>query len=214
MRVVVADDHSLFRDGIISLLEAADYEVVAQVGDGIAALDAVRHHEPDLALVDISMPEMDGLEVLRQIKFEFPRINVVMLTVSDADEDLFSAIEIGADGYLLKDLDASEFLAILKGIKQGDAAVTRKTAARIMNRVKDLAHRNGQEKELLSPREVEVLTLLGDGLANKAIAARLFVSKNTVKYHVRNILQKFGAQNRTEAVAYALRMGLITQDEE
>ncbi len=213
MRVVVADDHSLFRDGIISLLEAADYEVVAQVGDGIAALEAVRRYQPDLALLDISMPEMSGLEVLRQIKPEFPRISVVMLTVSDADEDLFAAIEIGADGYLLKDLDAHEFLAILEGIQNGEAAVTRKTAARIMHRVKDLAQQNSEEKNLLSPREVEVLTLLGEGLANKAIAKRLFVSENTIKYHVRNILQKFGAQNRTEAVAHAIRVGLIVQDE-
>ena len=214
MRVVVADDHSLFRDGIISLLEAAEYEVVSQVGDGIAAVEAVRRHRPDLALLDISMPGMNGLEALQNIKSEFPETSVVMLTVSDADEDLFKAIEIGADGYLLKDLDAREFLAILEGIQNGDAAVTRKTAARIMNRVKDLAHQNSVEKDILSPREVEVLSLLAKGLANRTIADRLFVSENTVKYHVRNILQKLGAQNRTEAVAYAMRMGLIGPLEE
>ncbi|MEW6404215.1 MAG: response regulator transcription factor [Chloroflexota bacterium] len=214
MRVIVADDHSLFRDGIISLLEAAEYEVVAQVGDGIAAVEAVRRHRPDLALLDISMPEMNGLEALQRIKNEFPETSVVMLTVSYADEDLFKAIETGADGYLLKDLDAREFLAILSGIQEGEAAVTRKTAARIMNRVKVLAQKNGAEKEILSPREVEVMTLLGEGLANRAIADRLYVSENTIKYHVRNILQKLGAQNRTEAVAYAMRMGLIKPLEE
>ncbi|MBM3144222.1 MAG: response regulator transcription factor [Chloroflexi bacterium] len=214
MRVIVADDHSLFRDGIISLLEAAEYEVVAQVGDGMAAVEAVRRYRPDLALLDISMPEMNGLEALRKIKNEFPETSAVMLTVSDADEDLFEAIEIGADGYLLKDLDAREFLAILEGIQEGEAAVTRKTAARIMNRVKVLAQKNGAEKEILSPREVEVMTLLGEGLANRVIADRLYVSENTVKYHVRNILQKLGAQNRTEAVAYAMRMGLIKPLEE
>ncbi|MBC8506032.1 MAG: response regulator transcription factor [Anaerolineales bacterium] len=212
MRVVVADDHSLFRDGIISLLEAAEYEVVAQVGDGVAALEAVRRHKPDLALLDISMPEMNGLEALEKIKAESPGTKVVMLTVSDADEDLFKSIEIGADGYLLKDLDAGEFLSILDGINNGEAAVTRKIAARIMGRVKDLAQQNEDEKGGLSPREVEVLALLGDGLPNRAIAERLFVSENTVKYHVRNILQKLGAQNRTEAVAHAMRMGLIDQD--
>lgn len=212
MRVVVADDHSLFRDGIISLLEAAEYDVVAQVGDGLSALDAVRRHKPDLVLLDISMPEMNGLEALQQIKAEAPNIKVVILTVSVADEDLFQAIETGADGYLLKDLDANEFLAILEGIQKGEAAVTRKIAARIMGRVKDLAQLNGQEKEVLSPREVEVLSLLGEGLQNRVIAERLFVSENTVKYHVRNILQKLGAQNRTEAVAQAMRIGLIDQD--
>lgn len=214
MRVVVADDHSLFRDGITSLLEAADYEVVAQVGDGNAAIDAIRRFAPDLALLDISMPEMSGLEALQQIKTEFPATSVIMLTVSDSDEDLFKAIEIGADGYLLKDLDAGEFLDILEGIKKGEAAVTRKTAARIMNRVKDLAQKDKDEKEILSPREIEVLTLLGEGLANRAIAKNLFVSENTVKYHVRNILQKLGAQNRTEAVAHAMRVGLIASSDE
>ncbi len=209
MRVLVADDHSLFRDGIVSLLEAADYEVVAQVGDGTQAVKAVRQYSPDLALIDISMPNMDGIEALRQIKAEYPATRVVMLTVSDSDEDLFSAIEIGADGYLLKDLDAKDFLSIIKGIQIGEAAVTRKTAARIMRHVQDLSQPKDSNKNLLSEREMEVLALLGNGMANRAIAKQIFISENTVKYHVRNILQKLGAQNRTEAVAYALRMGLI-----
>jgi DNA-binding NarL/FixJ family response regulator len=209
MRVVVADDHSLFRDGIISLLEAADYEVVAQVGDGKEAVEAVRRYRPDLALLDVSMPNTNGLEALRQIKEEFPATSVVMLTVSDADEDLFAAIEMGANGYLLKDLDAQDFLSILDGIQKGEAAVTRKTAARIMHRVQDLSNQSQKEDNLLSPRELEVLALLGEGLANKVIAERIFISENTVKYHVRNILQKLGAQNRTEAVADGLKMGLI-----
>ena len=214
MRVVVADDHSLFRDGIISFLEAADFEVVAQVGNGAQAVAAVRSYRPDLALLDISMPEMNGLDALRQIKEEFPSTSVVMLTVSDADDDLFSAIEIGADGYLLKDLDAQDFLSILEGIQKGEAAVTRKTAARIMRHVKNLSQQNSPEKDLLSVRELEVLALLSDGLANKTIAQRIFISENTVKYHVRNILQKLGAQNRTEAVAYAMRQGLIELEDE
>ncbi|MGD8753973.1 MAG: response regulator transcription factor, partial [Anaerolineales bacterium] len=114
-RVVVADDHSLFRDGIISLLEAADFDVVAQVGDGEAAMEAVRRLKPDLVLLDITMPKTDGLEALRTIKSEFPKVQVVILTVSDQDEDIFAAIKSGADGYLLKDLNASEFLEILSG---------------------------------------------------------------------------------------------------
>lgn len=209
MRVIVADDHSLFRDGIVSLLEAADFKVVAQVGNGEQAVAAVDYHHPDLVLMDISMPEMGGIEALRQIKAEYPETNVVMLTVSDSDDDLFTAIEIGADGYLLKDLDAKDFLAILEGIKEGEAAVTRKTAARIMRHVQNISQQKGPNKNLLSEREMEVLALLGGGLANKAIAKQIFISENTVKYHVRNILQKLGAHNRTEAVAHALRIGLI-----
>lgn len=210
MRVVVADDHSLFRDGITSLLEAADYEVVAQVGNGVDAVDAVQRYRPGLVLLDISMPAMDGLDALRKIKAEFSSTCVVMLTVSLDDKDLFAAIEAGADGYLLKDLDASEFLKILRGIEHGEAAITRKTAARIMNHIREISPSKDREKKSLSPRELEVLVLMGEGLANRAIAKRLFVSENTIKYHVRNILQKLGAQNRTEAVAHAIREGLLS----
>ena len=211
MRVIVADDHSLFRDGIISLLEAADYQVVAQVGDGEAALDAVRQYKPDMALLDITMPKMDGLEALQHIKAEFPDVCVVMLTVSDNDRDLFSAIESGADGFLLKDLNAQDFLEILNGVEHGDAAITRKTAARLMSRFQQLSQ---DEPELLSGREIDVLKLMGEGLSNRAIAQHLFISENTVKYHVRNILQKLGAQNRTEAVTYAMRKGLLPSADE
>jgi len=212
MRVVVADDHSLFRDGIISLLEAADFDVIAQAGNGKEALEAVQRHKPDLALLDITMPEMDGLEALQLIKAEFPDMRVVMLTVSNEDKDLFAAIEMGADGYLLKDLDAQEFLAILEGVQRGEAAITRKMATRLMGRMKDLAQQDAVEKDDLSQREIEVLKLLGEGLANRAIAQKLFVSENTIKYHVRNILQKLGAQNRTEAVAHAIRREIIIQE--
>ena len=211
MRVIVADDHSLFRDGIISLLEAADYQVVAQVGDGEAALDAVRQYKPDMALLDITMPKMDGLEALQHIKAEFPDVYVVMLTVSDNDRDLFSAIESGADGFLLKDLNAQDFLEILNGVEHGDAAITRKTAARLMSRFQQLSQ---DEPELLSGREIDVLKLMGEGLSNRAIAQHLFISENTVKYHMRNILQKLGAQNRTEAVTYAMRKGLLPSADE
>jgi DNA-binding NarL/FixJ family response regulator len=209
MRILVADDHSLFRDGIVSLLEAADYEVIAQVGDGRAAVDATRRWKPDLALLDISMPEMGGLEALEQIKAELPETRVIMLTVSDDDKNLFTAIEKGADGYLLKDLNAQEFLEMLRGIERGDAAITRRTAARLMNRFQKISQANEDEKELLTSREIEVLELVGRGLSNRAIAQELFISENTVKYHLRNILQKLGAQNRTEAVTYAMRKGLL-----
>jgi len=158
------------------------------------------------------MPEMDGLEALQLIKAEFPDMRVVMLTVSNEDKDLFAAIEMGADGYLLKDLDAQEFLAILEGVQRGEAAITRKMATRLMGRMKDLAQQDAVEKDDLSQREIEVLKLLGEGLANRAIAQKLFVSENTIKYHVRNILQKLGAQNRTEAVAHAIRREIIIQE--
>ena len=212
MRVVVADDHSLFRDGITSLLEAAGYEVVEQASNGKEALDAVRRSHPDLVLLDIVMPEMEGLCALQQIKEESPDTRVVMLTVSDDDDDLFDAIRLGADGYLLKDLNANDFLEMLSGLQRGEAALNRKMTARLMSGFQDLAQ--GMElEEQLTPREVQMLNLMGQGLSNRDIAGKLFISENTVKYHVRNVLQKLGVQNRTEAVAYAIREGIITSNQ-
>ena len=208
MRVILADDHSLFRDGIASLLEKAGYEVVAQANDGQEALQAAHQHHPDLLLLDIRMPVLSGLEVLQQVKAELPDIKTVMLTVSDADEDLFAAIQAGADGYILKGVPAREFLEMLAGLKNGEAAISRKTAARLMAGFQHLSNR-AETEEKMSARELEILQLLGKGLSNRAIADHLFISPNTVKYHVRNVFQKLGAQNRTEAVAIAIREGLL-----
>ncbi len=212
MRVLIADDHSLFRDGITSLLEAAGYEVVEQARDGAAAIEAAARLHPDLVLLDIVMPGMNGLEALKVIKARLPETRVVMLTVSDADEDLFAAIRLGADGYLLKDLNANEFLEMLTGLTKGEAAITRKTAARLMTGFHQLSQQ-AETTPLLTEKESEVLYWMGEGLANRAIASKLFISENTVKYHVRNILQKLEVQNRTEAVSKAISMGLIRTDE-
>jgi len=208
-RVIVADDHSLFRDGITSLLEAAGYEVVEQVGDGESAINVIRKLEPDLVLLDISMPKKTGIETLQEIRKEYPELLVVMLTVSDDDDDLFSAIQAGANGYLLKDLNSSEFLSLLEGLESGEAALNRKMISRVMNGYQKLASRGPDPQKGLTKREIELLHLMVDGLSNKKIAERLFISENTVKYHIRNILQKLGVHNRTEAVGYAIRKGLL-----
>jgi DNA-binding NarL/FixJ family response regulator len=213
IRVVVADDHSLFRDGITSLLEAAGYEVVEQSNDGQGAVEAVRSTYPDLVLLDISMPKMDGLEALHLIKSEYPETRVVILTVSDDDNDLFSCIRAGADGYLHKDLDASEFLEMLAGLERGEAAVTRKTAARLMAGFQQLTDQT-EDTGALTKREIQLLHWMVEGHSNREIAKELFISENTVKYHIRNIFQKLEVQNRTEAVAYALREGLIRSDQD
>lgn len=210
-RVVVADDHSLFRDGITSLLEAAGYEVVRQVGDGEMAIEAIRNLKPELVLLDISMPKKNGLEALKVIKAEFPDIRVVMLTVSDDDEDLFEAIQNGADGYLLKDLKSNEFLEMLDGLRQGEAAMSRRMTARLISGFQKFSSQANTSKNQLTERELELLHFLAMGLSNKGIAEKLFISENTVKYHIRNILQKFGVQNRTEAVALAIRQGLLEE---
>jgi DNA-binding NarL/FixJ family response regulator len=132
-----------------------------------------------------------------------------MLTVSDVDEDLYIAIQSGADGYLLKDLNSEEFLEMLKGLEIGEAAISRRMTSRLISGFKELSKQNRDSKFLITKRELELLSLMADGLSNKGIAERLFISENTVKYHIRNILQKVGVQNRTEAVALAIRQGIL-----
>jgi DNA-binding NarL/FixJ family response regulator len=210
VRVLVADDHSLFRDGVVSLLEAAGFEVVGQVGDGQAAVVAALALKPDLVLMDITMPKLSGLEALRRMRDQAPDIQVVMLTVSEEDSDLLAAIQSGAKGFIHKSLSAQEFLELIGGIERGEAALSRRTAARLIAGLGTGPRREEAQLPRLTRRETELLGLVADGLSNKAIAQALSVSENTVKYHVRNILQKLGVQNRTEAVAHALRAGLLS----
>ena len=208
MRVLVADDHSLFRDGIISLLEAAGFEVVGQVGDGQAAVEATLRLRPDLVLMDINMPHMNGLEALHLIKKTQPKTQVVMLTVSDSNTDLFDAIKSEADGFLHKDLNTDEFIEMLDGLQKDEAAMTRQTANRLMKGFANLSQQ-GKPADSLTQREIQLLQLVAEGMSNKAVAQALSISENTVKYHMKNILQKLGAQNRTEAVTLAIRTGLF-----
>ncbi|MFQ5577155.1 MAG: response regulator [Anaerolineae bacterium] len=209
MRVLVADDHSLFRDGIISLLEAAQFTVVGQVGDGQAAVEAALRLRPDLVLMDVTMPRMGGLEALQQIKARLPDTQVVMLTVSDDDTTLFETIKAGARGYLLKSLNATEFLEMLNGLQRGEAAMTRRTTARLLKGLAQSAAEKPDRVAALTARETELLQLVARGLSNKAIAQALSVSENTVKYHLKNIMQKLHVQNRTEAAMHAISAGLI-----
>lgn len=212
MRVLVADDHSLFRDGIISLLEAGGFEVVGQVGDGRAALEATLRLHPDVVLMDIDMPQMDGLQALGLIKQESPDTQVVMLTVSEDDANLYEAVRSGADGYLLKSLTADQFFEMLDGLQRGEAAMTRQTTAHLMKGLAGVSSRQPLPSQDLTQREIELLRLMANGMSNKVIAETLCVSENTVKYHLKHIMQKLEVQNRTEAVAHAIRLGLLDTD--
>jgi DNA-binding NarL/FixJ family response regulator len=212
MRVLVADDHSLFRDGIVSLLEAAGHHVISQVGDGRAAVEAALELKPDLVLLDITMPIMNGPQALRKIKAKLPDTQVVMLTVSDEDELLLESVSSGASGYLLKSLTAEEFLELLRGLERGEAALTGKMTARLIKGVADRPTEIKHPHDALSTREIELLGLVAAGHSNKAVAEQLSISENTVKYHMKNILQKLGAKNRTEAVTQAIRAGLLAPD--
>ena len=213
MRVLVADDHSLFRDGLVSLLEAAGYEIAAQVGDGQEALIQAKRTKPDLILLDLSMPRLNGVEALPRLLEIVPEAKIVILTVSEEDDDLLKVIQAGAHGYLEKNLNADDFLELLGGVERGEAAVTRRTAARLMAKLSENRSPTKMTTEDLTPRELELLELVGEGFSNRAISENLSISTNTVKYHLKNIFQKLGAQNRAEAVAHAIRTGILSSSQ-
>ena len=213
IRVLLADDHVLFRKGLASLIDPLeDMEVVGEAGDGREALEKARELMPDLILMDIHMLGWDGLKATRLIKEEMPHVKIVMLTVSDDDKDLFEAIKNGARGYLLKDTEPEELFELLRGVYRGEAPISHLTAARILDEFTRLAQegdRYPSAGESLTPREKEVLQLVAQGSTNKEIASQLFITENTAKNHLRNILEKLHVQNRIQAAVYAVREGLL-----
>jgi DNA-binding NarL/FixJ family response regulator len=211
MRVVIADDHALFRDGLRSLLEARDVDVVGEARNGREAVTAARTQHPDIVLMDLTMPEMGGLEATRLISAELPDVYVVVLTASEEDADLFEAIKSGAEGFLPKDLEAGSLFELLEGVMQGQPALTPGLARKLLHEFAQPASKPAERPaEGLTEREREVLELLVQGVtSNRDLADRLYVSENTIKYHLRNILNKLHLQNRAQVIAYALRHGLV-----
>lgn len=207
IRLVVVDDHALFRAGLINLLnQMPEMEVVGQAGDGKAALEEVGRANPDVVLLDIHMPVMSGVEAVRHLK-QNETCRVLMLTISKHDEDLFGAIEAGADGYLLKSAEPDELRRAILWVAEGKSVLSPEVTKRVLQAVgsgKDLT-----SGVLLSERELEVLQCLAKGMTSAEIARHLFISENTVKTHVRHILEKLEAGNRAEAVSKAIQMGLI-----
>ncbi len=212
MRVLLADDHPLFRDGLATLLQARGMQVVGEASHGLEALEKARTLKPDLILMDVHMPQMNGLEATRLIKTEMPETKIIILTVSDDDENLFEAIKSGAQGYLLKNLASQTFFELLDGVAQDEAPITRDLATKILG---EFARHLRQEdnraahKEGLTDREKEVLRLVAEGSTNRDIADKLNVTENTIKYHLKNILEKLHLRNRAQAVAYAMQTGLV-----
>ena len=213
IRVLLVDDHALFRRGIASILAAErGFDVVGEASNGLEALDRARELMPDVILMDIFMPGANGLEATRRIKEALPYVKIVMLTVSEEDQNLFEAIKSGAQGYLLKKIEPQELFAMLKGVVQGDAAISRAMAAKILREFTHQARRAAPAPRPgadLSPREKEVLELVTQGKSNKEIAAALAIAENTVKNHLKNILEKLHLENRVQAATFALREGLV-----
>jgi DNA-binding NarL/FixJ family response regulator len=212
MRILIADDHALFRDGLRSLLGTQNHEVIAEAKNGREAIDLTKRLEPDLVLMDLSMPEMDGLTATRTLTADVPGVKVVILTASEDDASLFDAIKAGAQGYLLKNLEADDFFAMLDRASRGEPALTPALARKLLQEfAKPPEAAPGANEDELTVREREVLELMVEGVtSNRKLAKRLGVSENTVKFHVRNILDKLRLHNRAEAVGYALRKKMAT----
>lgn len=215
MRVLIADDHALFRDGLRSLLEARGIEIAGEAQNGREAVELARQERPDVVLMDLSMPELGGLAATRLISADLPDVKVVVLTASEDDADLFEAIKSGAQGYLLKNLKADDLVSMLEGVTRNEPALTPALARKLLGEfARPGSPREDRSPEGLTPREREVLELLVRGItSNRDLAERLVVSENTVKYHLRNILDKLHLENRAQVVAYALRHQLVGHPE-
>jgi len=211
-RLLLVDDHALFREGLAGLFAYQDdFKVVGEASDAETALAQVATLRPDLVLMDIDMPGDDGIATTRRLKAEFPQVTVVMLTVHDATEKLLEAIKAGAQGYLVKNIRSAELLDQLRGLRRGEAAITRRMAARILEEFQrgQVAAESSESLNELTSRELEVLNLVADRLSNKEIAARLVISEHTVKNHLKNILGKLHLRSRREAAEYGVARGWV-----
>jgi DNA-binding NarL/FixJ family response regulator len=209
IRLVVVDDHALFRAGLVSLLtQMDDLEVVGEAGDGREALQVVHRVQPDVVLLDVNMPEMGGVETVEALQSS-EKCKILMLTISKHDEDLFGAIAAGADGYLLKNAEPDELHRAILLVAEGMSVLSPEVTGRVLKAVSN-AHSLPSDVGL-SKREMEVLDCLAQGKTSSQIASGLFITENTVKTHVRHILEKLEAANRAEAVSRAIQLGLIRQ---
>ncbi|MDP2935212.1 MAG: response regulator transcription factor [Dehalococcoidia bacterium] len=213
LRILLVDDHVLFREGIASLVAArTDMEVVGQAVDGLEAQEKARQLKPDLILMDIRMPNCDGLEATRRIKAEWPEARIVILTVSEEDADLFEAIKAGAQGYLLKNLRPAALFELIQGVSKGEAPISPSLAAKIIREFVQATQRSapqGTTEVNLTGREKQILQYVAQGASNREIATYVCITEGTVKNHLHNILEKLHLHNRAQAAAYALREGLI-----
>jgi two-component system NarL family response regulator len=212
IRVAVVDDQELFRRGLTMLLGVEeDIEVVGEAGDGVAATELAGATVPDVVLMDVRMPKRSGIEACLSIKDVAPSAKIIMLTVSDEEADLYDAVKNGASGYLLKDSSIDEVAQAIRVVADGQSLISPSMAVKLLDEFKMMTRTDRQQvpSPKLTDRELEVLRLVAEGLNNREIAKRLFISENTVKNHVRNILEKLQLHSRMEAVMYAVREKLL-----
>lgn len=205
IRIIIADDHPVVREGLAAMLATQpDFEVIAEVGTGTEAVAESVAQKPDVVLMDLEMPALDGVEAIRQLREANSAVQVVVLTAFDTDDRIVGAIEAGAQGYLLKGAPRVEIFEAIRVVSAGGALIPPVVASKLLRRVRD-----AQRPDALTPREKEVLALVTEGLSNAEIGERLFVSERTVKFHVSSILAKLEAKNRTEAIHLARERGLL-----
>jgi two-component system NarL family response regulator len=212
IRVAVVDDQELFRRGLTMLLGVEDdIEVVGEAGDGVAATELAASTVPDVILMDVRMPKRSGIEACVAIKDVAPTARIIMLTVSDEEADLYDAVKNGASGYLLKDSSIDEVAQAVRVVADGQSLISPSMAIKLLDEFKQMSRSDRAQvpSPRLTDRELEVLKLVAQGLNNREIAKRLFISENTVKNHVRNILEKLQLHSRMEAVMYAVREKLL-----
>jgi DNA-binding NarL/FixJ family response regulator len=205
VRVLLVDDHPVYRDGLRQLLDSTgDFTVVAEAGDGLEALAWARREQADVVLMDLRLPRMDGVTAIRRLAEIAPETRVLVLSTYDADDEVLSAIEAGAVGYLLKDSSRADLISAVQSAARGEPVLSPPAARRVLSRLREPA------REVLKPRELELLRLVADGATNREAASRLFVSEATVKAHLLRIYERLGARDRASAVAEAYRRGLLT----
>ncbi len=207
IRILLADDHPVVRDGLVAILSTQpDFEIVGEAGNGRSAVQLAQESQPDLILLDLEMPEMDGVETLQALREANPAVKVIVFTAFDTDERILTAVQAGAQGYLLKGVPRQELFNAIRVVNSGGSLLQPVVASKLLRQV---SQEPEPPQEILTPRELEVLQLLAQGLQNKEIAVELVISERTVKFHVSAILSKMEAGNRTEAVAIAAQRGLI-----
>ena len=214
IRVLVVDDHALFRRGLeMVLAQEPDIEVVGEAGDGAEAVERAADLLPDVVLMDVRMPRRSGIEACTAIKDVVPSARIIMLTISDEESDLYEAIKAGATGYLLKEISIDEVATAIRAVAGGQSLISPSMASKLLSEVATLIKRDGDRQQVPAPRltdrELEVLRLVARGLNNRDIAKQLYISENTVKNHIRNILEKLQLHSRMEAVVYAVREKLL-----